>query len=333
MSAKKVPVALIFFKRMCVLEVIERIRAYGPECLFLIADGGKNEEEQLQCVAVRKEVEAAIDWPCRVQMLYSDDNLGCRKRIPSGLDWLFSQVDRAIILEDDVIPIISFFLYCQEILERYADNSRVWVVSGSNYVHSKEYCNEYSYLFSGYAELCGFATWRRAWQYYDREMSLWPEAHKLKLLKSFFLGRYEQAYWERIFQEVYDHTCTCDPWDFQWLFSSWLNGALSVVPKHNQLTNIGWGADATHTKTALSFLEMPATELTFPLHHPPMVVRNAYFDRDYGRVMFYGTAYGRIRRKSWVILMKCIVMITPRSVRKALRAAYGRCFPSRIKEI
>ena len=99
MPETKIPVVLIFFRRRCVLEVLQKIREYAPEQLFLIADGGRTPEEHVQCQEIRRLVEAAIDWPCRVDRLYSDSNLGCRRGSPRGISWVFSQVDRAVIID------------------------------------------------------------------------------------------------------------------------------------------------------------------------------------------------------------------------------------------
>jgi hypothetical protein len=60
-----------------------------------------------------REIVSQIDWPCEVQRHYADQNLGLKKRVSSGLDWVFSQVESAIILEDDCLPNQSFFKFCQ----------------------------------------------------------------------------------------------------------------------------------------------------------------------------------------------------------------------------
>lgn len=312
----KVPVALIFFRRHCVLEVLERIRAYAPEQLFLIADGGRTPEEHAQCLTVRKLVDAAIDWPCRVERLYSDKNLGCRGNIPRGLTWAFSQVDRAIILEDDTVPTPDFFDFCDEMLERYADNQRVMTISGTNFFPNCVSFGDYSYLFSGYAETWGYATWARAWRLYDVDMQLWPAAKERGLLQSLFLDPRAQLCWVKTCEEVWNRTCKCDPYDFQWLFASWLHNGLSIVPRSSLVTNIGFGPDATHMQdVACRMLNRPVQSLDWPLKHPPVVVRSASFDEIYGRFVFYGeppTVLQKIRSR--------IVVALPEPVRARLRA-------------
>jgi hypothetical protein len=312
----KIPVALIFFRRRCVLEVLQRIRDYAPEELFLLADGGRTPKEHAQCQEVRQLVEAAIDWPCRVERLYSDRNLGCRGNIPRGITWAFSRVDRAVILEDDTVPAPDFFAFCAEMLERYADDSNVMTVSGTNHFPGHVSFGPYSYLFSGYAITGGYATWARAWRHYDADMRLWPAAKEKGLLQSSFLALSEQEYWQTVFEEVWSRTCKCDPYDFQWTFASFLHRGLSIVPRANLVTNIGGGPEATHTQQAgCKFLGRPVQAIDWPLKHPSMVVRNAAFDPDLGRYVWYGEPpTWRQRFRAWLL------GLLPESVRALLRS-------------
>lgn len=312
----KVAVALIYFRRKCVLDVLRRIRDYSPERLFLIADGGRTPQEHAQCLDVRQQVEAAIDWPCQVKRLYSDVNLGCRGNIPRGISWVFSQVERAIILEDDTVPSLDFFTFCEEMLERYVDDLRVMTVSGSNHFPNHPSHGSYSYLFSGYHITCGYATWARAWRHYDADMQLWPAAKESGLLKSGFLTPREQMFWEKVFDEVWRRTCRCDPYDMQWLFANLLQSGLSIVPRSNLVTNIGGGPEATHTQNVdCKFLRRQVQTMEWPLKYPAVVVRNAVFDSDLGQFVWYGKpSTARQRFRAWV------VVLLPEPVRAALRA-------------
>ena len=316
----KIPVALIFFHRRCVSEVLQRIRDYEPEQLYLIADGGRTTVEHAQCQAVRQMVEAAIDWPCRVERLYSDRNLGCRKGIPRGISWVFSQVDQAIIIEEDAVPSTEFFVFCAEMLERYADDTRVMTVSGTNYFPDHPSFGSDSYLFSQYFETPAYGTWARAWRHYDADMQLWPAAKERGLLQSACLAGREQMYWQKAFEEVWKRTCKCDPYDTQWLFAIWLQRGLGIVPRSNLVTNVGGGPEATHTVQAdCKFLGRPVQTLGWPLKHPSVVVRSADFDEDHGRFEFYGkppTAWQRSRSR--------IVGLLPKSVPVVLRSLKRR---------
>lgn len=312
----KVPVALIFFRRRCVLEVLQRIRDYAPVQLFLIADGGRTSEEHAQCLAVRQMIEDFIDWPCQLERLYSGKNLGCRGNIPRGISWVFSQVDRAVILEDDTVPTPEFFTFCEEMLVQYGDDTRVMTISGANHFPRHLSFGPYSYLFSGYAITWGYATWARAWRHYDADMRLWPAAKESGLLKSGFLTFREQIFWQRVLDEVWSRTCRCDPYDVQWMFASWSQSGLSIVPRSNLVTNIGGGPEATHTKqVGCKFLGKPTQAIGFPLKHPLMVVRNAPFDQELGRFVWYGEP-----PTEWQRLRSGIAAFLPKSIRAVLQS-------------
>ncbi len=182
-SLIKTPVVVIIFKRTDTTEkVFEAIRLAKPPKLFVIADGPRADHpgEAEKCEAARAIIER-VDWECEVLKNYSDTNLGCAKRVSSGLDWVFSNVEEAIILEDDCVPHLTFFPFCEELLEKYRYDTRIASISGQNVQFGRERTN-YSYYFSRYNHCWGWATWRRAWQHFDFDMKLWPEIKKGHLL-------------------------------------------------------------------------------------------------------------------------------------------------------
>ncbi len=140
-------VVLIIFRRPHqTRKVFERIREARPAKLFVVADGPRTPEEKLLCDQTRA-VTGLIDWECEVFRNFSDENMGARQRVSSGLDWVFEQVNEAIILEDDCLPHLSFFGYCDELLKRYREDDRVWSISGDNF-HRGQVRGDGSYYFS-----------------------------------------------------------------------------------------------------------------------------------------------------------------------------------------
>src|SRR6185369_3015360 len=113
-----VPVVFTIFNRTdLTARVFETIRTARSGRMFVIADGPRSPEERDLCEETRQIVES-IDWPCEVHRTYSETNLGCRIRMASGLNWVFSRVSEAIILEDDCLPSPSFFRFCSDLLNR-----------------------------------------------------------------------------------------------------------------------------------------------------------------------------------------------------------------------
>ncbi len=278
------PVAFMIFNRASVTaRVFESIRQAQPPILLVVADGPRSDKlgEEQKCAATRKIIEQ-VDWPCEVKTNYSNVNLGCGKRISSGLDWVFSEVQEAIILEDDCLPHPDFFRFCEELLEKYRYDSRVMCISGDNFQVNRGH--EGSYYFSNYAHIWGWATWRRAWKYYDYEMTSWPEIRDKKLLHSTLPDANQVSSWERILNKVYDRKI--DTWDYQWMFSCWSQSGFTILPQVNLISNIGFGAEANHTKGNSPYAEMPTCSLDFPLIHPNIMLRDFKADAATARNMY-----------------------------------------------
>ena len=270
----KTPVAFIIFKRPdTTKKVFEAIRQAKPQKLLVIADGARADVpgEAEKCAATRAIIEL-IDWECEVFRNYSDINLGCGKRVSSGLDWVFENVEEAIILEDDCLPHPSFFPFCEELLERYKYDERIGSISGQNVQFGRNQ-TEYSYYFSRYNHIWGWATWRRAWKYFDFDMKYWSEIETYNILKNILLDSRTRYKWNNRFRNT--HNNKVDSWGYRWQFSCWLNHLLGIIPNVNLISNIGFGTEATNTNIKNNkYANLNAKAIYFPLKHPSFMVPN-----------------------------------------------------------
>lgn len=216
-------------------KVFERIRGARPKRLYIAADGPRDRPgEREACESVRRIVEE-IDWECEVHTLFREKNLGCRLAISSAITWFFEHEEMGIILEEDCLPDPTFFSYCQILLERYKNDSRVMMITGSNSIPRRLRIKE-DYFFSEYFHIWGWATWRRAWALYDAEMKKWPEMLSSGVIRA----RYGETLGERIevmFQSVFSQEIIT--WDSQWAISCISNNGLCITPRANLISNIG----------------------------------------------------------------------------------------------
>jgi len=275
------PVALVIFRRPALTErVLGVLSTIRPRKLLVIADGPRADrpEEAELCAATRAVIDR-VDWDCEVLKNYSDVNLGCGRRPATGFDWVFEQVEEAIILEDDCIPEQSFFLFCEMLLARYREDERVMHIGGSTY-RTKEVSVPHSYYFSRFSGCWGWASWRRAWKLYDFSLSLWPAMQSSGWLKAHLNNEVAYAYWAGKFQAAYERRPGLTYWDYQWEFACWANSGLAIVPRQNLISNVGHGEDATHTFHN-PLLDAPRQPMTFPLLHPPSVLANWRVDREF----------------------------------------------------
>jgi hypothetical protein len=265
------PIALFVFNRPeTSRRVFAAIAAARPARLLLIADGPRPDRagEAERCAQVRNIV-TAVDWPCEVETNFAEQNMGCRRRMISGLDWVFSRVEEAIILEDDCLPDPSFFPFCAEMLDRYRDKPQVAYVAGFNPLQD-EFSLASSYYYSQVACTWGWASWRRAWREFDEHISSWPEVKAAGILSLLFPRRSIVKYWTRVFDAMYGGTGP-SAWDYQWSYGCWVRNWLGIIPGRNLIQNIGFGSGATHTTAADQALRLSAQPLQFPLRHPPAI--------------------------------------------------------------
>lgn len=280
--SQNVPVLFLVFNRPDLAgRVFARIREARPSRLFIAADGPRPDrpDDGPACQETRL-LAAHVDWPCEVKTLFRDANLGCRRAVESAITWFFEQVEAGIILEDDCLPHPSFFPYCAELLERYRDDERITTISAMGY-SSPGLCGRYSYSFTTYQLIWGWATWRRAWRRYEPTLANWPFlSDPVWLRRHLGDARAARAWAQRI---VAYREGKVDTWDYPWNFSCWAHQGLGIVPAVNLVDNIGFGPGGTHTTGGDSKLA-PTAALSFPLRHPRRVARNGRLDCEYERL-------------------------------------------------
>jgi hypothetical protein len=292
------PVALFVFNRPATTsKVFEAVANVRPAKLLLVADGprpGKPGESEL-CQQVR-QIIGRVDWPCEVLTNFSEKNLGCGERMISGLNWVFSHVEEAILLEDDCLPHPSFFPFCQQLLERYRGDSRVAYISGDNLI-AEHLKTDSSYYFSRIGGIWGWATWRTEWQRYDRNLKDWPKLKSEGRLAE-ILDPPQAVYCTQTFDAMFENRGP-DTWDHQWLFTTLKNNSVVAVPRVNLVANLGYGPDATHTTELDPRFTQPTTAMEFPLKHPTGFIPLKSMDRlayGFAPTPLFGRISGKIRR-------------------------------------
>ncbi len=277
-----IPIVFLIFNRPDTTErVFETIRQAKPRKLLVVADGPRPDKqgEADKCADARAIIER-VDWNCEVLTNYSDINLGCQKRVSSGLDWAFSLVEEAIILEDDCLPNSSFFRFCEEMLQKYKDDKRIMMISGTNILEEWK-SDIQSYHFSYYGGIWGWASWRRAWQYYDINMELWSSSEIKTRIRDVLVDNEQYESSKKFFDASFEGKI--DAWGYRWRFARLIQSALAIVPSVNLISNIGFRQDSTHTTSQASCLaEITTYQLEFPLKFNQFTA----VDRDYDRRYF-----------------------------------------------
>lgn len=288
------PIVVVFFNRPeSIRRLYSRLVEVQPATLYLICDGARtNKPDEWKLVDDSRLVFDNVPWKCKVHKNYSDVNLGCRQRIISGLDWVFKQEERAIILEDDCIPITDFFPFAEEMLEAYKNDTRILSVGGTNLCPSLSW-PEYSITFSRYPMIWGWATWSRAWKLMDRDMKLLSWSKQKHILRYELGSKRAEWYWNYLFGKVQTS------WGYRWAFTSFLNHGLHLLPKKNLISNIGMdSANATHTRRNPYDLPQVVPEFPKPYSLPDFVAENGMFDAWIENHIFSRSLFPRL---DWII--------------------------------
>lgn len=244
------PVIFIFFNRPDVTRrSFAAIRARRPSRLYLIADGPRptRASDAERCRETRALVESMLDWPCEVTRDYSEINLGCGRRLSSGLTAAFAQLGEAIVVEDDVLPRPEFFEFCTTLLARFRHDPHVHAINGFNPL-GRYAPRQGAFVPTVFNSIWGWASWQRAWKDYRFQFDGWSSSEAKQRIREHVASAL--AY--HFFAHNFDHMLQgkLDTWDFQWTFSMLAQQKVALVSSVNLIENIGFSADATHTTNA-----------------------------------------------------------------------------------
>jgi len=277
---------IIFANPDTTTQVFEQIRQIQPAKLYIAADAPRSEKKnEVQRSTETRSIINRINWNCELKTLFQDKNLGPKIAVSKAIAWFFEHEEQGVILEHDCLPDPSFFPYCEELLEKYKNDTRIGHISGNNFLPGiiKE---GLSYDFCSCPHIWGWATWRRVWRNYDVNFSFWEQQ---KEKRSFlFCNKQEEIYFSSFIPDVISNRNGINTWDTQYWFSLRVQNQLAIYPAVNLVTNIGLGdPNASHTAKMNKKLSVPVSGIHFPLQHPRHFLRNRKLDDATTKKLFF----------------------------------------------
>ena len=279
-----VNVLFLFFARpKQTAAVFEQIKLARPRRLFLYQDGPRpGRKDDIESIRKCREIVEQIDWDCELHKLYQEKNFGCDPSEYISQKWMFSHVDKGIILEDDDVPSQSFFPYCKDLLDKYEHDERIGIICGMNNLET--FNNGYSYLFTRYGSIWGWATWKRNIDRWDPNYEWMNDSHLLNIMRA----QYKNCdSWLRLCRT---HKATGRE-HYESILGAHvrLNNQLNIVPAQNMITNVGIAEESTHSVSDLMKLPrfvrrlfyMKRYEVAPILKHPPYVVEDFLFNQSF----------------------------------------------------
>lgn len=271
-------------------QVLERVLACETGRVWVAVDGPRDHRDEEGVSATRAVAESFSDP--RICLDFSDENLGLRRNVERGVDRLMGEHGRGVILEDDTVPEPTLFAFHRALLDRYADDERIGAIAGQWLEPwpkrgqrpprpHPDWFGDFDHGFSPIMPSHGWATWKRAWDDYPRDLSAWP-----RLRDSGLLERQLGATLGREWTKVFGHLEHLDSYWLRFSLSLWLHNRLAVIPRKNMVHNTGVGHAASTFFTRGSYLDQfeswPSEPFPPPYRYPPdLSVRSAAAEQSY----------------------------------------------------
>ncbi|MHB1008687.1 MAG: glycosyltransferase family protein [Propionibacteriaceae bacterium] len=216
----------------------------------------------------------------------SAQNRGLARSVIACVSAVLADHESASVLEDDLLLAPDFLTFMDDALAFYADDERIWSVSGySPELPSLRHYPHDLYL-SVRASSWGWGTWRRSWDLVDWAVEDYGRfEYDLRRRRAFNRGGRDAA---AMLDAQLDGRI--DSWAIRWGYSQHRYGMYSVVPAVTKVRNIGLDGSGTHGVVegtlAQSLMDRPVTYE--PLTPDPLVLRDfARRQRRYNKVPPY----------------------------------------------
>ena len=264
-------------------KLIKALRDIKPKLIYVAGDGPRvnNKEDIDNIKKTRKIIHEDIDWECTIKKKFNKSNMGCRLNMINSINWIFSEQDRAIIIEDDCIPTMEFFIFCKSLLAKYEFDKDIWNINGTN-LQDGNVRGHYSYYFSKYFHSWGWATWKDRWLNIDENLVSYEDFKKQIKTRNYFFNKAEENYWIRIWDQL-KYKNKPDSWAYRWLYTCISNNGINITPNKNLVKNIGFDKDATNTKLKKSIFIFPSKQVenySFnQLKHPTKKIIDLHADK------------------------------------------------------
>lgn len=305
----EIPVVLFMFKRYeKLLLIIDKLKIIKPKKIYLLSDGPRYQEEEKDIIMCREKILEYIDWDCTVIKRFPESNIGVFENIGLGAKWVFEKEEMAIFLEDDNLPEITFFKYCEELLYYYKNENKILWICGTNYLKDSSNEIDSSYFFTQNMMPCGWASWSNKFNlYYDGYLENYNNDTKKNISVRYLdksLMRQDIRNWDMEKHRI----ISCkrpNSWDYQMSFTLRYYDLLGIVPVFNQIKNIGVDQYSIHGGVSLDnvmlrrFCYLETREMKFPLTHPSEIEINLFLEKKLNNIIKFPLSYrikGRLNR-------------------------------------
>lgn len=240
------PIAMFVYNRLdntrTTIEYLKRNELASESSLYIFSDGGKNEASWKAVNEVRVYLHTVTGFK-EVHIIERPENYYLERNITEGIQYVLSEHDTVIVLEDDICTSPVFLKYMNDALDKYREEKKVMHIAGFSNLDVPELGDVY---FTPHMSGWGWATWKDRWQlftHYTSRADALAGLTQADLLKIEYGGNF------RCLKSLDKSPI---PWDICWEVIIHKQKGLCLTPTHTLVKNIGIG-NGTHFNNSRLF--------------------------------------------------------------------------------
>jgi len=207
--------------------------------LYIYADAAKNTEAQHEVNTLRDYLKDIRGFKT-IHIRLRENNLGVDENIIQGVTEVIAERGKAIVLEDDLVTSPWFLTYMNEALNFYENEPKVASIHG--YVYPLDPPLKEAFFLKG-ADCWGWATWKRAWDLFERDGQLLLDQILQRGLQQEFEFEGTYPYLRALAEQAAGNT---KEWDIRWYATAFLADMVTLYPGQSLVSNIGHDSSGTH---------------------------------------------------------------------------------------
>ncbi len=257
--------------------------------LFIFCDGAKENapKEQVERILENRKVAHSVAGFQSVSVIERPCNIGLKANIVSAVTEIVNKYGSVIILEDDIVTSSGFLQFMNEALDMYKDDEQVMHISGYMWPHRLPLSD--TFFFKAPCPW-GWATWKRAWQYYDDDtVKLYHQWENRWEEFNSFGGNFLQRQLEA------NYSGQLKTWYVKWHAALLNNHGLALYPGQSLVDNTGFIEDATNCTPTDKFDVIPVDSIRvkrIPIRENKLAAHEIY-------AFYQGRWYNKRRRKAF----------------------------------
>ena len=252
------PIAIFGYRRpehlARTIKSLQQCLQFKTSPVFVFIDGPKNKDEENLILEVRNVAQKLLGE--KATFIFSEQNKGLAQSIMDGLEQVFKQYEKAIIVEDDLLLSPMFLSFMNAALEKYNEIPEIFGISGYMFNLPKRLDGN-NVIFLPFINSWGWATWASRWSAFDPLASGWEVVKKDRAVRRAFDVRGAYQYTKMLERQM---TGKIDSWAIRWYWSVFKQQGLFVFPPQTYVSNIGFDGSGTHGLGNLSQFDLDISE-------------------------------------------------------------------------